>query len=87
MCDPVKCAKKEGLIQSLIDLERQCYDCKRMILEGTQRFAGSTPKEVAMTTAKAMLHDVVAYENINGADAWSEEKRQFANQVLKGPQP
>jgi antibiotic biosynthesis monooxygenase (ABM) superfamily enzyme len=67
-----------ALTQSLIDLQRQAVAIQQAIDEGTQRWAGENPRKALITTLKAMLYDAGKMQDINGADKWSEEKRQFA---------
>jgi hypothetical protein len=68
----------DPLTQSLIDLERQAEKLSAMVDEGTQRWAGATPKSGLQLTGKAMLADLVKFGDRYGCNEWTEKKRQTA---------
>lgn len=83
MPDPVKFAKQEGLMESVIALSRQIVELQTMVDQGVRRYSGSTPLAVLYLTAKALLWDVKELEDLRGADEWSDAKRQQALAVLR----
>lgn len=81
--DIIKLNRIDGLVDSLIELERQAETLQDAIASGTKRWGGETPKSALINTAKAMILDAGKLQDLQGADAWNEEKKQVGFRILR----